>query len=167
MAKVVNVGYTDTPISGVSSLNFPRGLVNFGADFRIKNDTGSELLVTNITSPVDRPEALRWAYTDVQDIYKGTNVDPSVYAPSKRGLSLLAQVSETWSVTDSVDATFRVDLPVSAHIVLKIPASEFITAQMIQTLVGRLVSGIYDTGDLTTTRLNALMRGSLYPSDLK
>lgn len=166
MAKIVSVGYTDTPISGVTSLAFPRGLVNFGADYRVKSDTANEAIITNLTSPVDRPEKFRISYSDVSNIYTGTDIDPSVFAPSKRGVSVLCQLTETLSVSDSTDAAFRVDLPISAHIVLKVPASEYLTADMLQTVMGRLVSGVYETGSLTTTRIQAIIRGSLLPTDL-
>lgn len=166
MAKTVSVGYTDTPIAGVTSLEFPRGLVNFGADYRVKSDTANEAIITNLTSPVDRPEKFRISYSDVSNIYTGTDIDPSVFAPSKRGVSVLCQLTETLSVSDSTDAAFRVDLPISAHIVLKVPASEYLTADMLQTVMGRLVSGVYETGSLTTTRIQAIIRGSLLPTDL-
>lgn len=166
MSKIVNAGYTDTAISGVTSLNFPRGLVNYAADFRVKSDAPNEAVLTNLTSPVDRPEKFRFSYSEIANIYNGVDIDPSVYAPSRRGVSILGQVSEVFSVTDSVDATFRNDLPISAHIVLKVPANENITATMLQTLIGRLVSGLYETGSLDITRLQSLFRGSLIPTDL-
>lgn len=167
MAKIINVGYTDTPISGVTSLAFARGLVNYGANFRKKSDTPNEVVLTNLTSPVDRPERFRLSSSDVANVYTGTDIDVSVYAPSKKGVSVLCQLSEVISVTDDTDASYRVDLPISAHIVLKVPASEFLTSAMIQTFLGRLVSGVYDTGSLTTSRLDAILRGSLSPGDLK
>lgn len=166
MAKSVNVGYTDTPISGVSSLNFSRGLLNFKADFRMKSNNAGEVVLTNLTSPVDRPEKIRLGYSEVANIYTNTNIDPSVYAPTKQGISVVCQVSEVFSVTDSVDADYRVDLPVSAHLVLKLPSSEFITADMVQTMLGRMISGMYETGSLNTSRIAAILRGSLLPSDL-
>lgn len=166
MAKSISAGYTDTPISGVTTLTFPRGLVNFGADFRVKSETANEAIITNLTTPVDRPERIRFSYSDVANIYSGTDVDPSVYAPSKRGVSVLTQLTETFSVTDSVDTTYRVDLPVSAHLVLKVPASEYLTAELIEAMIGRLVSSLFETGSLTDSRLKALLRGSLLPTDL-
>lgn len=111
MAKVVNVGYTDTPIAGSPVLNLLRGSVNFKADFRVKVDTPNEVIVTNLTSPVDRPEKFRFAYSEVPDIYKGTDINPAVYAPSRRGVSVLCQLSEVISVTDSTDPSYRKDVP--------------------------------------------------------
>lgn len=167
MAKQVNVGYTDTAIGGVTSLSFARGLVNFGADFRKKTVSPSEVIITNLTSPVDRPEKFRFSYAEVSDVYSGSSIDPSVFAPSKKGVSVLAQVNETFSVTDSVDASYRVDLPVSCHIVIKVPSNDNLTSEMIQTMVGRLVSGLFDTGSTSVSRISSLMRGSLSPGDVK
>jgi hypothetical protein len=167
MVKAINKGYTDTPISGVTKLDFPRGLLNYKSDFRIKsNPNGKEVVITNLTSPIDRPENIRLAYQEVQNVYSNTDVDPAVYAPSKRGTSILAQISETLSVTDSVDADYRIDLPISAHLVIKVPANEHINAAAVQVLVGRLLSSLFDTGSLTDSRLEAILRGSLLPVEL-
>lgn len=167
MAKVVSLGYTDTAIPEVVALDFPRGLLNFGADFRIRSaSNGREVVITNLTSPIDRPENVRLAYSDVANIYTGTGIDPSVHAPTKRGISLLIQVTEIWSVTDDADADYRVDLPVSAHTVVKVPVSEYITAARFEAFLGRLMSCFYDTGVETTGRIDQLIRGSLTPSDV-
>jgi len=166
MAKSVNVGYTDTAISGNPVLTLPRGSVNYSADFRAKVDTPNEVILTNLTSPVDRPEKFRISYSEVANIYNGTDVDPSVYGPSKKGVSLLVQLTETFSETDSVDPMYRVDLPISIHCVMKFPANASITTAMLQTALGRLVSGFYATGSMTVDRLNSMVRGSLKPSDI-
>jgi hypothetical protein len=167
MAKVTNNGYTDTAVSGVTSLTFPRAILNIKEDFRVKsNKDGKEIVMTNITSPIDRPENIRLAFTDVVNIYNGTSIEPSVAAPTKRGVSVLAQVTDIASVTDSTDADFRVDLPLSAHLVLKVPASEYVTPAMVQALIGRLLSSLYDTGSTSENRLAAILRGALVSTEL-
>jgi hypothetical protein len=167
MAKVISTGYTDTPIEGVTKLDFPRGLLNFSTDFRVKsNDAGKQVILTNITCPIDRPENIRIGWTEVPNIYSGTSVEPSILAPTKRGVSILAQLTETLSVTDSADAEYRVDLPVSAHLVIKVPSSEHVSAEIVQTLIGRLLSSLFDQGAVSASRLEAILRGSLVPSEL-
>lgn len=167
MAKTVDLGVTDTPISGVSSLTFDRGLLNFKEDFRIKsNQNGKEVMLSNITSPIDRGESIRLAYNDINNIYSGTSIDPSVYSPTKRGISVLTQITNTLSVRDSSDPNFRVDLPISAHLVVKVPSSEFINAQQVEVLIGRLLSSLFDTGSTSESRLEAILRGSLLPTEL-
>lgn len=167
MTKQISNGYTDTPISGVSSLTFPRAILNIEKDYRVKsNNNGKEIVLTNITSPVDRPENIRLAYTEVANIYGGTSIDPSLLAPTKRGVSVLAQVTDVMAVTDDANSDFRIDLPMSAHLVIKVPASEYVTAEVVQQLVGRLLSSLFDAGKTDSARLNAILRGSLVPSEL-
>lgn len=167
MAKTINPGYTDTPISGVTTLSFPRGILNYEKDFRVKsNNNGKEVILTNITSPIDRPENIRVAYSDVANIYSGTGIEPSVTAPTKRGVSILTQVTDVLSVQDDTDADFRLDLPLSCHLVIKVPASEYVTAAQVKITVGRLLSSLFDSGSLTDSRLEAILRGSLVPTEL-
>lgn len=167
MAKVKSFGYTDTSIEGVTTLPFARGLVNFDADFSVKsNVAGKEVVLTNITSPPDRPEKFRIGYADVSNVYNGTGVEPSITAPSKKGTQLLVQLTEVLSVTDDTDADYRLDLPISYHLVIKVPTSEYITSDDIVTGLGRLLSGLFDTGVSTTARLNSIRRGALVPPGL-
>lgn len=166
MAKVVTKCYTDTPVSGVSSLTFPRAVLNFKADFRVKSSQPNEIVLANITSPVDRPEQMRVAFSNIANVYSGTSIEPSVAAPTKRGISVLCQVTDIISVTDDADPDYRIDLPVSYHLVIKIPANENLTSTLIQEGVGRMISGLFDTGSTALTRIESLIRGSLVPTDL-
>lgn len=168
MAKVVTLGYTDSAIPDVATLNFPRGLLNFGADWSVQNTgNGKELTIVNHTSPLGTPpEKIRFSIADVANVFTGTPVEPSIYLPNKKGKSILAQLTECWVVTDDADATYRVELPISAHIVLKVPMSEYVTGARLEALVGRLISGLYETGSLTTSRFDGLVRGSLAPADV-
>lgn len=166
MAKALSVNYTDTAIPGVESLKLERGLVNYAADFKVKSDEPGEVILTNLTSPVVYPERMRISSSDVANIYAGSSIEPSLFAPTKRGTSLLVQLTENWKVTDTADPNYEIALPVSAHLVIKVPNHELITPAAVQTLVGRLISGLYETGSQDTTRLTALLRGSLKPSDI-
>lgn len=167
MTREIKNGFTDTPVSGVSTLTFPRAVLNIKQDFRVKsNNNGKEVILTNITSPIDRPEHIRLAYTDVANIYNGTGIEPSVASPTKKGVSVLAQVTDVLSVSDTADADFRIDLPMSAHLVIKVPSSEYVTAAQVQTVLGRLLSSLFDTGVSSTSRLEAILRGSLEPTEL-
>lgn len=48
MSRNVSVNYTDTPISGVTSLTLNRGLINTGADFKVKVIKPDEVIITNL-----------------------------------------------------------------------------------------------------------------------
>lgn len=160
MAKAVSVGYTDT-IATPKAVSIPD--LDFASDFAAKSTKDGLVILTNITSPLDRPENLRFAYSEIANVYEGTKVDPSYLGTSKRGVSVLCQVTDIFSLTDSEDTAYRVDLPVSAHIVLRIPACEYITPDMAKALVLRAVSGLFATGAVTSSRIASLLRGSLEP----
>jgi hypothetical protein len=166
MAKSTSTGYTDTAIAGDPDITFDVAELNYAVDWRVKSDKAGEVVLTNITCPTDRPEKIRIAYSTVANVYSGTGISSTVYAPTKEGVSLLIQLTETLSVTDSVDADYRVDLPVSYHMVMKFPASEFIDESVVETGISRLLSVLYETGETSETRLASLIRGALKPADL-
>lgn len=166
MAKSVVKNYTDTPISGVTSLTLPISVVNFGKDFRVKSDEPGEAILTNLTSPIDRPEKFRFAMSDIKDIYKNSGIDANLYSPSRRGVSVLVQLTDTYTVSDSTDTKYDVALPMEAHLVIKVPSNELISSQMIQDFVGRLTNGLFESGAVNTNRIKSLFRGSLIPTDL-
>lgn len=163
MSKVISVGYTDT-IATPKSVSIPD--LDWAVDFTPKTTKDGLAILTNLTSPLDRPENVRISFGEIANIYDGTKVDPSYLGTSKRGVSVLVQINDIFSLTESTDPTYRVDLPVAAHIVLRIPACEYITPDMVKTLVFRAVSALFGTGDVSSARISALLRGSLVPSEL-
>lgn len=166
MAKSVITNYTDTTIVGGSTPTITIAAVNFGADFRVEKESTKEATITNITSPIGLPEKFRYAVSTVPDIYAGTSVDRARYAPSKQGVSVLVQLTDTLSVVDSEDPTYSVALPMSAHLVLKVPSNENISSEMIKSFIGRMLSGFFDTGSATNDRIQALLRMSMLPKDV-
>lgn len=126
----------------------------------------SELWITNTTSPIDVPETARIAIQNVGNIYDGTDILPSYFATSKAGRQLLIQLNDILTATDSADLSYRADLPFSGHVVLKFPTNSLVTADMLLAFYERLISMAFATGAVTKSRLEALMRGSLKPSNL-
>lgn len=166
MSKSVQLNRTDTAVSGVTSLALPVAVLNWKADWRVKENEPSEVILTNLSSPVDRPERFRVGMSDIKDIYRNSGIDATLFAPSRRGVSVLCQLVDTWSITDDSDSSYEVALPVEAHVVLKLPANELITADMIKAFLGRMCSGLFETGSIASDRIKAIVRGSLLPTDL-
>lgn len=160
--KTSSFGYTDT-ISTEKSLNRPD--LDFGNDFSVTKEDEGVTIVTNLTTPLDQPETIRWQVQEIANIYSGSGIDPSVYGTSKKGFSLVTQLNNVLRVTDSEDSTFQVDLPVSAHLVIKAPQNQYINEEVLIKCVNRLVSALYDTGQ-DTSRLNSLIRGAMTPNNL-
>lgn len=166
MPKTTSFGYTDTVPTGGATKEFPRPNLNYSADFAKMEDSENKCIITNLTSPYDQPESMRFELSDIKNIYNGTSIDPSAYAASRAGISLVCQVNDVLRVTDSEDSTYQVDLPISVHFVIKMPKSQYITASDIEKVVARCVSSMYDTDSNGTSRLDALVRGSMVPSTI-
>lgn len=166
MSKTTSFGYTDTAPAGGATKTLTRPNLNYAVNFAKTEDSDKKSVLVNRTTPFDQPETMRFQLTDVSNIYTGTSIDPSVYATSKAGLSLVCQVNDVLRVTDTVDPTFQVDLPISAHMVIKMPKSQYITPANIETVAARCVASLYDTDSTGTSRIEALVRGSMRPSTL-
>lgn len=166
MAKTTTFGYTDTADGGATTKSLTRCNLNYSADFVAQDKSDKRFVGANKTSPIDQLETIRVQATDIPDVYKGTTIDPAVYAPSRKGLSLVCQVNDILRVTDTVDASFMADLPISCHIVMKVPSSSFITAAQVETVLTRAISLFYNSNSVLTDRIGSLLRGSTTPTGL-
>jgi len=152
---------TTSPATGVRS--FGPVPINYAADWRIVSEKPNEIVMTNITSPLDNPEKIRIAYSEVNDIFKGSDLalDPSaaVNSQAKKGASILIQLT-----TGAVDSVTGLTFPFSAHIVLKMPLGAAPGNTEFGTVMNRLLGHFYDTqATSSASRLAALLRGSLEP----
>lgn len=165
MTISIDKGFNTT---GVLSVNLPIAAYDFATVFRSMSDKPGEIILTNLSSPVDRPEKLRTAYEVKKDVYKGSGVNPAYMPPSLEGLNLLIQETVVLSLKDSVDPAFRIDLPVGIHLVLKMPTNEYITPAIAQELIGRTLGLLWDpnAGETGEWRLSTLMRGALKPTGI-
>lgn len=159
MARTISTG---TPTITAHTGTWPISIIPYTTDYSIKAKIPGETVWTNTKSPLDRPETIRQAFSVVKDIYKGTDIAVGNRAASSKGVSVLSQVTQTWEVTDSADATVKVQLPVSAHLVLKMPASGDITSTMLESLLQKLIGSLYaEAVALSTGKIDALTRGSI------
>lgn len=156
-------GTVDTNISGVTPPSLTLPVINFPIDYRVKVDNSKEVVITNITTPLDQPESIRFGYSEISDIYKNAGLNTDQIIGSKNGLSVLAQLNTTLKVTDDTSATVLGYLPISAHIVLKVPKSGYITDDVLKSVISRLVGTCYNEGKFN---LMTLTRGAITPKGL-
>lgn len=161
MSIQVSKNYTDTSTGVKPAIEIAP--LNFATDFRVERNTPSEAILTNLTSPIGLPERFRFAASDVKDIYAGTSVDRAYQALSKRGSSVLIQLNDTWTLTDTEKPDFIQALPLSCHLVVKVPQNGYLTTNDVMSFIGRMLGGLFETGSITNERLTALLRGSLIP----
>lgn len=167
MAEVFSAGYVDTAMDGVTTLPLNRGLVNFGADWaQVPSSKKGEVLLTNITCPQGFPERFRYSSAKVANVYANSGISSAYHLPSSDGTKVLVQLTEVWNQTDDADASVDKRAPISGYIVLTYPNDKIVTAARMETFIARLLSGFYNSGVVTTERLNAILRGALVPSGL-
>lgn len=166
MPTSLKPGYTDTPIDGAVAAVLTAAPVNFREDFRVLSTGPQEATITNITSPADRPEKVRFASNPIGNIYNQTGVSPARFGPTKSGRSVLVQLTDVFSVQEDGSDEDLYQLPISAHLVLRVPNSEYVTDEVILNHLSRLWACLYDTGVNNTSRIKGLVRGSLLPRDV-
>lgn len=167
MAKVLSLVTTDTPISGVTTNPIEIAKINFGADFVEKvSPNKGEVLLTNVTAPIGSAETFRYALQPIADVYKGSDIDPSLRTAGKRGFSLVIQHNYVMVETDPNDPTYERRVPFSQHTVIKFPAVESLTADKALQGFQRLLAPFFETGTHSAARLGQLVRGVLKPSDV-
>jgi hypothetical protein len=165
MAKTTSFGYTDTA-DGTSTRAFTRANLNWPVDFVPLEKSDMKFQGANKTSPLDQLEVIRVQASEISDVYKGTTIDPSAYAGSRKGLSIVAQVNDILRVTDAAVPDYQVDLPISCHLVIKVPQSSMITADQVMSVVGRALAALFDSNMITSARIGNLLRGAMTPSGL-
>lgn len=166
MAMTSSLGYTDS-VTTAKTVSIPD--LSYGKDFAVTRDTPDEVVITNTTSPIDQPETFRFGYSNVADVYKNTGIDPSVASVSRRGVSLVVQMNDILRVGCSSETEcnpVQFDLPISTHIVVKVPLNQYITADLVKQEILRNVAALFGTGEITSARIDALLRHALTPTGM-
>lgn len=166
MAFVGTWNYTDTSSTSTVSAVTPATL-NYEADFAKKDSSAdTQVVLTNVTSPLDRPETIRYACQRVANVYSGTGIEAGYQAPNRAGVSVLIQDNTVYTQEDATTG-IRYDHPFTAHLVLKVPYSSVVTATLINTAILRLMGACYEQGGSSMgERIVKLLRGSLTPNVL-
>lgn len=138
-------------------------------NFALVESEGGECVITNTTSPLGRPEQVRFNAYPVDNIYKGTGITEGYQAPDRTGVRIVANVHETWALeaesTNEVAPGYH--LPVSAQVTLAVPNCEYIAGSDLVELAIRAISSLFDTGTVTSARLESLVRGALIPAGVR
>lgn len=164
MSKTINTAVTDTAISGVTAPSLTLPILNYDSDFRLKTShNANEVIMVNTTTGLAEDEQIRVAFSEIADIYKNAGISCDNVGSSKTGYSLLVQLTKAVPVKDSTDATYSNTVPLSAHMVIKVPKSEAITNDTIKLMVTRLVAALYEGG---TLKALGMLKGAISPKGL-
>lgn len=137
--------------------------INWGADYRVKLEKAGEVIVSNIKAPIDAPETIRFAWSEISDVFKGSSLKATPGQVTD-GISILAQLNCVGINSGQIGSE---SFPISAHLVLKVPKGMYMDSSDIGVILSRLLGSIYETKDAAfTDRVDAVLRGILTPKDL-
>lgn len=164
MSKIINLTAKDTVQNGVTAPVLTLPILNYAADFRLKqSSSANEVILVNTKTGLDEDEQIRIAFNEIADIYKNSGISCDNVSSSKTGCSLLVQLTKTVKLTDSTDATFSAHVPLSAHMVIKVPKVEGLTNEAILTIVTRLFATLFDG---STNQALGMLKGAIAPKGL-
>jgi len=115
-------------------------------DYSYLVDDPGMAILKNVSAALDQPSTIKYGVSPAPDMFKNSEATP-ITGQRLDGLNILVQVNEVWKVTDT-DLGIRY-LPVSGHMVLKVPIDEQVTAAAVAALgnrvIGATVRGISGT----------------------
>lgn len=137
--------------------------LDFVHDFVKVQDTATEAKLANTTgSALSVAETIRYAKSDVKNVYTNTSVGSSNQMPVKTGTRTLVEVSALLQATNSVSGEEYL-IPVRAWTCVQIPTASFISNAALEYTLGRAISAMFNTGSATIARTEDIARGSLLP----
>lgn len=144
---------------------------NYTDGWTVSKNTPSEAILACTTGNLDAVPTLRFARSLVGNVYSGSGTTRTSTAVSTRGFSVVAQYNDFFVCEDAAAIPSRIYLPISAHIVIKLPESLPSTPQVADYanhMVNRLVATMTEQGATQPGgRLNSLIRGNLLPTALR
>lgn len=138
--------------------------LSYGVDYTKVADTAEEARVANTTGPdLLSHENIRFARSDVSNIYAGVNSDSAMILPMKKGVQVMCELSNTYRAANSVSGN-EYDLPCKGRIVLRFPASTCVTQALVTDLLIRTIASAYGTGAVNADRIMDMAMGALLPN---
>lgn len=152
---------TDT-ISTPKNISVPD--LKFSTDFTKVLDTADEAKIANVTgTDLLSHESIRFARSEVANIYAGSNSDSAMIMPMKKGIQVMCELSNTYRATNSVTGN-EYDLPCKARLVLRVPANTCVTEALVTDLLIRTIASAFGTGSVNADRLMDIVMGALLPN---
>lgn len=163
---MANYGYHD---SSSAKINMSLPALDYDKDFALVENGANAVILSNTTGPVDQPETIRYAISDVSNIYKNSDIQPIHRQDGVRGKKVLISVRDTARVTLGSGDT--VDYPVKAGITLEYPLSADLTPSDFFEVVSRCAAATQDylkntvAGTADSNLMASIVRGALNPQD--
>lgn len=157
MAFTLDLGFTP----GTTTVNLPVDTIT-KSDYVLTGSSEDEAAYVGADSTLGRPEKLKYGRRIIKDIYANSSVDSAYRCPCKTGIKVLLSTETVGSLTESGTPAFRQDFPFTVKTVVDVPASDYLTADQVLSLIKHHCGMILDDGNtVTSSRIQELLKGSL------
>lgn len=137
--------------------------LSYNVDYTKVEDTATEAKLVNVTgSSLTSPEIIRYAKSDVKNVYTNSEVGASNQMPVKTGVRTLVEANVLVSATNSVSGEEYM-VPVRAWTCVQVPTASFVSDKVLEYALGRCLGATFDTSKVTISREEDIARGSLIP----
>lgn len=156
---------TNTPGSTVLPASFaPKAFEFSNPNFDLGADEPDYCQIVDTATEITTPRIIETRFDRIQNVYNNTNIAPAYQSGAKAGVRFICKVSDILTLLDDADSTYRVDLPVEAHVVVTLPLCDQITDEVIQQQVADAVATLFTSdGTITQSRIAKLVRGLTKP----
>lgn len=137
--------------------------LKYATDYTTVLDGAEEAKIANTTGPdLLSHENIRFARSEVTNIYTGVNSDSAMVLPQKKGVQVMCELSSVYRAANSVSGN-EYDLPCKGRIVLRFPASTCVTEELVTDLLVRTIASTFGTGAVNADRIMDMAMGALLP----
>lgn len=156
MSFSLDLGFT----SGATTVNLPVDVIA-KSDYVMTGSSEDEAAYVSAASTLGRPETLKYGRRVIKDIYANSSIDSSYRCPCRTGIKLLLSSETIGSLTESGTPAFRQDFPLTVKTVIDVPASDYLTADNVLSMLKHHCGMILDGSTVTSDRIQELLKGSL------
>lgn len=163
MANVTNTNLSYSPVESESQIKIPNLETNTATDFATVKSGAGERIISNTKNTDGGVYTLRYAMSDVKNVFTGSDVDPALYGAVKKGKNLLVKVRHTG--TKEEDGR-TIHYPVECGVTFKYPVNvvnENDLLQLFEEALNAVLQPKYGTSEAEAdirSNLAKLMRGA-------
>lgn len=166
MAKSLSSNQPTSTVTKTVTIPVP----NWSSDYRVKADKAGDCELVCISTPLDAPSAVILKGSITPNVYKsvGSTIPGNYKAGTITGTKTLCQRNEIWTITDSEDATYKVEYPVTARLSIDVPNEALIDEEAVFGIINRMYGQLFEVGSDGTakSRIPAMLRQALMPTGM-
>lgn len=137
--------------------------LSYATDYIIVTDEPNEAVIASKTgSDLVSHETIRFARSEVANVYQGVVTDSAMMLPYKKGVQVMSEVQTSYKAVNGTSKA-EYDIPLKGRIVLRLPTFSAVTDEMVTDFIIRVIASVFSTSKTDVSRITELVRGKLKP----